>query len=1616
MRPKPTVATVHPDGHVTASGPEAATAKREAESSVSRVKTAVKETKTEERNRAVAKSLAPGFDRPAVAVRKAQKARRTARRIREDLGGLSGRALKPSSPTVPTASARNPSNKPGYAPTKAEALAAPIQSDLTKLKQEGKLGKTTGQEIYDKVAEYGPLAIDLAAAAPSIAKSLAVKVAGTEAGGDVIGGSRVARALGARPAKVTEEEAAGAAQKGAASRGKAAAQETGSGIKEAAKGYVRRRAQREDEKALARQLAGTETPGRTVRGVTPAATAAKGAAAQTSAVVRGHEKAIVENPGKVASTTARALPGFITVPIGIAANTGLTVGRAASEAAHVAGIPGAAGYSGKEILAPVKYEGQSQLEFAKQVAKVLTSSDPSYVQKEVEDNLGLLIPISLGLGGKALTDHLGKGDVSAAEAIAAKVRSKVEEIRRARGAGHGKGAKVLQVPHLHREEGVAAARTKRAIRTETHDRSHEIVSHAQKMSEKESLRAGETRSHLGKRRNLNVRPSDLAPLILRSSWDLSHPKEVLKLAKDENRRIAKARGKAGMSERIDETGDFSTQDLLETIEKHPDWLKKPALKDQVEAMRAQERFAVENGLSPDHSEAARISSVAVQHDLPQAHERFPSNVRQIVRAKEKPGIDPVEILRKEAEEDRATAKEKQKKAKKAELDARKKLEPARRKILRAERSEAEVKGVAAHTTAARDRKILAHDEPYMEVVKEANAARRELRSAETAYGNVARNPSYGEQIIAPTLQRLNKARVAAAKAKAKLKTARADLAARVEVEVKKKARGEKASPLADLERGPQGILRRLEVRGGRTLEAQESERAIYEQIKAAKDKAEQTRREAARHNEEARAKSDASRNYAKSHEDRTNDTLVAVNNQIRRTPGLHPAGPEYVNTGKAREAPGVAGSSGVVPTELSRTENTKFKSGNAERYGLSAEGLGNYLNNSIGVPVARRHIFANVRRFLEKYKQNKDHPLDSSEARAVFDDPANPINRKNFVLMDTQLTDRAYKFINEDPRFEKPDLSDEQFFEKLAKNSEWIADVNAAKSGRKYNIVPRAAAEEFLAQMSKARTIRLATQANRISNYLILNTSLAWALTQIGAEYAQAAIAEPRLLNPAKVRAYIKAYHAMDPIKRREFEVWAEGVTRSISSQRDIELALHTGKDATGASKAFSVWNRTKPGRALRDVPKALKALDEWKGGRFRVLTALAKQDRDLNGHLNRFLRGAGNLSRMETEITDRLKGKSHKEVAEFWASHPKGAEIYGKYLDEMLGGWSALTKNERVASQLLIFYPFMRMSLKWTFYSFPKEHPVRAAMSNWLGAQNAQQLQEVLGGKPGFFGEFANVPLYTGSGKTPKEAVGFILPVSRLSVPGNVLTEAVGGSLSEENQGPPLAKVAQSIVQPAISMGLSGALGLNKYTGKQEPHSGSQVLEQVEGLTAPGRSLKKILSSKQDQEGVTALFAKLRGSVPLQVLRSTVLPEIPESVGLQRDLVKTSRVLDTLTATSATKRDELARSYESEGKMGAEAARAEGKLKAENEKAQTELHQLFHKYKIPYKGEERKWEKFEGERQEASRPEATSTLGKIEESVGLSGHKDTLTHIEKEAGLSGEGTLEKIEKEVGLR
>jgi len=1326
--------------------------------------------------------------------------------------------VRPSAPKVPTLTTRDPGNRSGYTPSPVDLA---VQRDVIQpLQETGKLPKhkTLGQQIYDKVAEWGPTVLTAGPELKAAMEATNIGLRGVETAGQQIGGSAVSKAL--KPVKVatTPSKVASAVTRADTKL----AQRTGSGL---LRSGAKQAGKKDVEKQIARELTGTKTASEVRAAAGLPGAAVKGTAAQATAVVRGHEKALTENPGKTLGTTARALPGFVTVPVGLGVNVALTPGRAASTGLHDIGVPGFKEYSGKEILAPVKYVGKSQLDFAREVGHVVTSGDSDAVQKAVENELGLIIPITLGLGGKALADRLGKGDASIADSIVSQVRKVAEKTRkRANGRlgldARGEGAKVFAGSNYRKQGAHTVDRAKRGAEIEEGDRIAGIRHEASRAARDEPVHP--TGRQTAAETDLHVQPRDAVRFLVAHDINLDAPHE---LVIGEIRRLKKklesdreAMGLPKQRSAKEKRDTLDTEDIFNALDQHPEWLKRDSLKRIVKAAREQEKESRLDRANKDHSEAARWEPSAIDLGVPTRHERVPIPERARFGGAKTWDEASINLAKDLQEHKRLVGR------------AKEEVRVAKSRLISGD----------PVTKEFYDR-ALDYQRRVQKMGDVLKARRREVRRGMDR-GNRHADPELEAEMIAET-----------------------------------KAAAE-AHPVRNAE--------------------PEWTSEIYRQTD--------------------------------------------------------------------RPMQGVAGAK--MPGGI------KTRSGDAVRLGSPEEGLHSYLQHSITVPVHRKHIYGSIGQDLDRlqYKEGDKVKFTMPEVEARFKGSDSHLNYQNFDIVPDQLVKRIDDWRERGAKRDQQDyVSAEQLVSELANlvhspDVEWSK--GKATQGRTYRIVPKEWMKEVFESFRPAdsRAQQVGRALNKTSNYLILNTSPAWAITQFGAEYAQAAIANPKLLNPLYARKLAKAYKAMDPVVRREFDTWV-GATK-----RDLDWASREPLSMKGADDAYKVLDRTPYGRFFRGIPTTLRTVDQWKGSRIRTLSALAKMDKDFNGHLNQFLLGSGKMYRLQKEYSSKLRGKSPAEIAEFVTRNPALQERYRTYLDDMMGNWTALSKREQTLSQLVIFYPFLRMSLKWTFNTFPKNHPIRAAASYWVAQQNANELHHLLKGDPSFFGYWGNVPLYTSEHPTME------LPLARLGLSGNALVEALGGSL-ENTEGPPLAALALSVTQPAITAGVRGITGLNKFTGEQEPHSGVGALNEVIGLsslsragekvkealtgTTPAEGAPNLFGATKRQTSLDRLFAKLRGPLTSSVIRSTVFPGVPSSIELERDSGHLSRILTKLGETGEDAHNELKDRYREEGKSGVEAARAEEKLWHEYDKANKGLDKLFKKYGIDTRKEDAEYERFEEER-----------------------------------------------------
>jgi len=681
--------------------------------------------------------------------------------------------------------------------------------------------------------------------------------------------------------------------------------------------------------------------------------------------------------------------------------------------------------------------------------------------------------------------------------------------------------------------------------------------------------------------------------------------------------------------------------------------------------------------------------------------------------------------------------------------------------------------------------------------------------------------------------------------------------------------------------------------------------------------------------------------------------------------------PEYQQRGQghAHEAPAFGSNTGQLPRWPGKA---KFRKGTAEEYGMVEEGIGPMLR-SISDSVSRRESYKAVRELIQKRQFGKT--WDSEAADALFRGPDPVLNKQNWMKVDAGFFKRVYDVLEKGGEEIGP--ADEQLIadlEGLLKGKTTLA-----KPTHRYKVLPTGTMKEIVRQLSSAGVWAPAAQVNRATNFLMLATSPAWAAAQVFAEGAQAVVAQPKLLNPAYVHRLIRAYKEMSPHERWAYDAFVGVTKREIARPEEIGLGV-TSQEAAAGPEAFTWFNGTAEGRTIKAIPQSIRSFDQWKGGRIRVLVTAAKLDSELNG----FLRGLPKLYGEMGKQARALRGKSLSEQMAFMAEHPKWAERYGTYLDDVMGNWSALTHKERIASQVVIFYPFLRMAMRW-LHRYPARHPLKAAALVYLGQANASAVKKMLGGaEPSYFYQWGQAPLYTGKGGKAEA-----LPLERIS-----LTPALIEALGERNaEGPLGARLLQS-AQPVIGAGLAGLFGLNPLTGKQEAHSAVNAANQFlslspitrvanEALLPSGRKraagAPNLFGSTERQEALDKLFAKLNEyGTPKRYARSLGVPFLPRDSSYETDLVRLRNILKTLAKSGTDAKKELAveaakkgigRSAIERERLREAGLRRAAVMKGTYRRANAALDRMLAKYKVPFKKEEKEFLDLYGEVYYESKP-----------------------------------------------
>jgi hypothetical protein len=458
--------------------------------------------------------------------------------------------------------------------------------------------------------------------------------------------------------------------------------------------------------------------------------------------------------------------------------------------------------------------------------------------------------------------------------------------------------------------------------------------------------------------------------------------------------------------------------------------------------------------------------------------------------------------------------------------------------------------------------------------------------------------------------------------------------------------------------------------------------------------------------------------------------------------------------------------------------------------------------------------------------------------------------------------------------------------------------LNEAETGRVKGhepslLVPREAIVEARAQVSAQHheITKVANAVNRGAVRTLLGTNPAWFISQIPAVAIPAVLTNPGLLNPIHVASIYK-----DVLKQRknnpEAALAMEGAAgaQSISSAAlrtplDMQEALTPVEWARGA-KALTRGKTARTALSFAKLEMLGKANARFESELRQVVYAM-KADKQFRA----WHKGVTGMFDMQAEISQRFRHQPRQKLWDWMSEDPAGKRWKAKFEDHMdsaMGNWTAFTRYERAFAPLAIFYGFLRYSLRWSAWTFPRDHPIMATAAYMLGQANANQIEKLTG--EGLHEEGLQK---TNAPAKPSNPLAFAMPVyegpsgKKAVLPGGTRISPGQSSLTQALGSANPAAVLSS-ANPLISSGITAFTGVEPFSGeKTTKPKGWAALEQITSLPFPLRARLPFMGNQSVGEKATqAIGAPERGPAskayealdPGKTIRSGIWPFLPQS------------------------------------------------------------------------------------------------------------------------------------------
>lgn len=460
------------------------------------------------------------------------------------------------------------------------------------------------------------------------------------------------------------------------------------------------------------------------------------------------------------------------------------------------------------------------------------------------------------------------------------------------------------------------------------------------------------------------------------------------------------------------------------------------------------------------------------------------------------------------------------------------------------------------------------------------------------------------------------------------------------------------------------------------------------------------------------------------------------------------------------------------------------------------------------------------------------------------------------------------------------------------------AETKDFKNSR-FHIIPKAVYDEIhMDTKPSGKAGRSVDIAKQKASKLILGTSPKWAIAQPVANAVTAGLAGTGPVSFVKAQRFWKK---LSEKERQALEPYL-GVG---PFQQDVQYTK-LGSAADGRllnayrgfkQTAFYKYYGTKAGQKIGNPLDLLFRFDNAQNNAFRKAVLYKKAKQEAYGRMGANARG----------IMDAQKKLFAKDdLTKAVLNDPATVEKLAKHVNDFLGDYVTYTAKERKYFQrYIMFYGFLRFSLRLTFRTMPAQHPILSSILAQLGRLQADETREIMGLEPG-----ERLPAYVAGRVFDKDGTEAV-DIGRINPALNALISAQGSAQLAGATNPVAKTVFEQIAKMNSFTEQPFKVDGKSYKAKGDPgpdleDRGRIVLGQMLSMASPYRTANDIANpgpqgddsllwspkpTKYKSPDVVASIEKSKREqqeepIPARVLKS-IVPFLPEKDYSKQSLAK---------------------------------------------------------------------------------------------------------------------------------